>query len=117
MLKGTHEEKYILSAYSHKLNLNGHCNGIGVEETRDLWVETDIDGNGVLNYKEFQGPCYQGHLLAMNSSVDSLPQGLLDFKDLQSIRTFHFVEYHTIDLLFSGGVSVYTSTNARRKIN
>lgn len=25
-----------------------------VEETNDLWVQADIDGNGVVDYKEFQ---------------------------------------------------------------
>ncbi|XP_059628904.1 uncharacterized calcium-binding protein At1g02270-like isoform X2 [Cornus florida] len=37
-----------------QLNLIGHCHGLGVEETKDLWVQADIDGNGVLDYKEFQ---------------------------------------------------------------
>ncbi|KAL6972211.1 hypothetical protein U1Q18_031899 [Sarracenia purpurea var. burkii] len=37
-----------------QLNLIGHPHGLSVEETRDLWVQADIDGNGVLDYKEFQ---------------------------------------------------------------
>ncbi|XP_057507631.1 uncharacterized calcium-binding protein At1g02270-like isoform X2 [Actinidia eriantha] len=37
-----------------QLNLIGHCHGLGVEETQELWVQADIDGNGVLDYKEFQ---------------------------------------------------------------
>uniref|UniRef100_A0A6N2KAJ4 EF-hand domain-containing protein n=1 Tax=Salix viminalis TaxID=40686 RepID=A0A6N2KAJ4_SALVM len=37
-----------------QLNLTGHCNGLSDEETKDLWVQADIDGNGVLDYKEFQ---------------------------------------------------------------
>uniref|UniRef100_A0A6N2LLI1 EF-hand domain-containing protein n=1 Tax=Salix viminalis TaxID=40686 RepID=A0A6N2LLI1_SALVM len=36
------------------VNLTGHCNGLSDEETKDLWVQADIDGNGVLDYKEFQ---------------------------------------------------------------
>ncbi|KAA8533516.1 hypothetical protein F0562_031050 [Nyssa sinensis] len=37
-----------------QLNLIGHCHGLSVEETKDLWVQADMDGNGVLDYKEFQ---------------------------------------------------------------
>ncbi|CAK9139033.1 unnamed protein product [Ilex paraguariensis] len=37
-----------------QLHLIGHPYGLSVEETKDLWVQTDIDGNGVLDYKEFQ---------------------------------------------------------------
>ncbi|KAE9464625.1 hypothetical protein C3L33_03422, partial [Rhododendron williamsianum] len=37
-----------------QLSLLGHCHGLSVEETKDLWVQADIDGNGVLDYKEFQ---------------------------------------------------------------
>ncbi|XP_041012727.1 uncharacterized calcium-binding protein At1g02270 isoform X2 [Juglans microcarpa x Juglans regia] len=36
------------------LNLTGHCNGLSVEETKELWVQADIDGNGVVDYTEFQ---------------------------------------------------------------
>lgn len=28
--------------------------GLSEEETKDLWVQADIDGNGVLDHKEFQ---------------------------------------------------------------
>ncbi|KAI3756984.1 hypothetical protein L6452_04517 [Arctium lappa] len=37
-----------------QLNLIGHRYGLSEEETQDLWVQADIDGNGVLDYKEFQ---------------------------------------------------------------
>ncbi|XP_024987753.1 uncharacterized calcium-binding protein At1g02270-like isoform X3 [Cynara cardunculus var. scolymus] len=37
-----------------QLNFIGHPNGLSKEETKDLWVQADIDGNGVLDYKEFQ---------------------------------------------------------------
>uniref|UniRef100_A0A5B6ZND6 Endonuclease/exonuclease/phosphatase domain-containing protein n=1 Tax=Davidia involucrata TaxID=16924 RepID=A0A5B6ZND6_DAVIN len=37
-----------------QLNLIGHSHGLSVEETKDLWVQAGIDGNGVLDYKEFQ---------------------------------------------------------------
>ncbi|KAJ0100829.1 hypothetical protein Patl1_05546 [Pistacia atlantica] len=37
-----------------QLNLTGHCHGLIVEETKDLWVQADIDGNGVVDYKEFK---------------------------------------------------------------
>ncbi|XP_027332377.1 uncharacterized calcium-binding protein At1g02270-like isoform X3 [Abrus precatorius] len=36
-----------------QLNLIGHCHGLGVEETKELWVQADIDGNGGVDYKEF----------------------------------------------------------------
>lgn len=37
-----------------QLNLTGHCHGLSLEETKDLWVQADIDGNGILDYTEFQ---------------------------------------------------------------
>ena len=37
-----------------QLNITGHCHGPSVEETKDLWVQADIDGNGVVDHKEFQ---------------------------------------------------------------
>ncbi|XP_073314783.1 uncharacterized calcium-binding protein At1g02270-like isoform X1 [Primulina huaijiensis] len=37
-----------------QLNLIGHCNGLSAEELKELWVQADIDGNGVLDYNEFK---------------------------------------------------------------
>lgn len=37
-----------------QLNLIGHCNGLSDEEIQGLWVQTDMDGNGVVDYKEFK---------------------------------------------------------------
>ncbi|XWS50248.1 hypothetical protein CRYUN_Cryun12cG0072100 [Craigia yunnanensis] len=37
-----------------QLNITGHRHGLSVEETKDLWVQADIDGNGVVDRKEFQ---------------------------------------------------------------
>ncbi|KAK9045090.1 hypothetical protein V6N11_058980 [Hibiscus sabdariffa] len=37
-----------------QFNIIGHRHGLSVEETEDLWVQADIDGNGVVDYKEFQ---------------------------------------------------------------
>lgn len=34
--------------------MTGHCHGLSLEETKDLWVQADIDGNGILDYAEFQ---------------------------------------------------------------
>lgn len=36
------------------LNLTGHSHGLSVEQMKDLWVQADIDGNGVIDYNEFQ---------------------------------------------------------------
>ncbi|CAH8360291.1 unnamed protein product [Eruca vesicaria subsp. sativa] len=37
-----------------QLNLTGHCNGLTTKEIKDLWIQADIDGNGLVDYKEFQ---------------------------------------------------------------
>ncbi|KAE8719677.1 Ovate family protein 5 [Hibiscus syriacus] len=37
-----------------QFNIIGHRHGLSVEETKELWVQADIDGNGVVDYKEFQ---------------------------------------------------------------
>lgn len=36
-----------------QLNLIGHSHELNEEEIKELWVQADIDGNGVLDYKEF----------------------------------------------------------------
>ncbi|AES98457.2 putative endonuclease/exonuclease/phosphatase, EF-hand domain pair [Medicago truncatula] len=36
-----------------QLNLIGPCYGLSVEETKDLWFQADIDGNGLIDYKQF----------------------------------------------------------------
>ncbi|BAT81574.1 uncharacterized calcium-binding protein At1g02270-like isoform X2 [Vigna umbellata] len=36
-----------------RLNLIGHCHGLSVEETKDLWVQAEINGNGVIDYKGY----------------------------------------------------------------
>jgi Ca2+-binding EF-hand superfamily protein len=35
------------------MNRFGHSHGLNEEEIKELWVQADIDGNGVLDYKEF----------------------------------------------------------------
>ncbi|OAY74679.1 uncharacterized calcium-binding protein At1g02270 isoform X2 [Ananas comosus] len=37
-----------------QLGLTGHPNGLSSEETKDLWVHADVDGNGMMDYEEFQ---------------------------------------------------------------
>ncbi|XP_020577897.1 uncharacterized calcium-binding protein At1g02270 [Phalaenopsis equestris] len=36
-----------------QLGLTGHPNGLSVEEVEDLWIQADVDGDGVVNYGEF----------------------------------------------------------------
>lgn len=28
--------------------------GLSMEETKDLWEQADVDGNGIIDYEEFQ---------------------------------------------------------------
>ncbi|XP_074282323.1 putative calcium-binding protein At1g02270 [Silene latifolia] len=37
-----------------QLNLAGHRYGLSEEDMKDLWFQADIDGNGVLDFSEFQ---------------------------------------------------------------
>ncbi|KAL2249113.1 UNVERIFIED_CONTAM: putative calcium-binding protein [Sesamum indicum] len=37
-----------------QLNLVGHCHGLCNEEVKELWLQADVDGNGVIDYKEFK---------------------------------------------------------------
>ncbi|XP_010251179.1 PREDICTED: uncharacterized calcium-binding protein At1g02270 isoform X2 [Nelumbo nucifera] len=44
-----------------QLGLTGYSHGLSVQETKDLWIQADIDGNGVVDYEEFQriwDPCW-----------------------------------------------------------
>ncbi|GMY07674.1 uncharacterized calcium-binding protein At1g02270 isoform X1 [Fagus crenata] len=57
-LKADHHGDYITysgfcEALRH-LNLVGHCNGLSVEESKELWDQADRDGNGVVDLAEFQ---------------------------------------------------------------
>ncbi|TKY56415.1 calcium-binding protein [Spatholobus suberectus] len=55
-LRGDNEDCITYSGFCEalrQLNLIGHCHGLSVEETKDLWVQADINGNGVIDYKEF----------------------------------------------------------------
>ncbi|KAK7321325.1 hypothetical protein VNO77_31852 [Canavalia gladiata] len=55
-LKADNEDCITYSGFCEalqQLNLIGHCHGLSVEETKDLWIQADIDGNGVIDYKEF----------------------------------------------------------------
>ncbi|EOY23736.1 hypothetical protein QUC31_008415 [Theobroma cacao] len=62
-----------------QLNITGHRHGLSVEETKDLWVQADIDGNGVVDYKEFQQriwkPTWSEHRDS-NESVDGKEQAI-----------------------------------------
>ncbi|XP_051138256.1 uncharacterized calcium-binding protein At1g02270-like [Andrographis paniculata] len=44
-----------------QLNLFGHCNGLSSEEVQELWVQADVDGNGVLDYNEFKQQIWNAH--------------------------------------------------------
>ncbi|RWW60974.1 hypothetical protein BHE74_00032000 [Ensete ventricosum] len=37
-----------------QLGVAGHPHGLGPKDTNDLWVQVDIDGNGVVDYEKFQ---------------------------------------------------------------
>ncbi|RYR34166.1 hypothetical protein Ahy_A10g048903 isoform A [Arachis hypogaea] len=56
LLKGENEDCITFSAFREalrELNLIGHCHGLSEEEIKELWVQADVDGNGVLDYKQF----------------------------------------------------------------
>ncbi|XP_024932206.3 uncharacterized calcium-binding protein At1g02270-like isoform X2 [Ziziphus jujuba] len=57
-LKGENYGDYITySAFCealHQVNLAGIPNGLTFQDTRDLWKQADIDGNGVVDYEEFK---------------------------------------------------------------
>lgn len=40
-----------------QVNLTGISHGLSFQETKDLWVQADTDGNGVLDYEEFKVCC------------------------------------------------------------
>ncbi|KAJ8748133.1 hypothetical protein K2173_012600 [Erythroxylum novogranatense] len=56
-----------------QLNLTGHRHGLSVQEINDLWIQADIDGNGVIDYKEFQqriwSPMWSEQQDEMNNDV------------------------------------------------
>ncbi|EPS67210.1 hypothetical protein M569_07556, partial [Genlisea aurea] len=57
-LKGDSHGDYItFSGFCEALghfNLMGHCNGLSGEEVNEVWFDADMDGNGVVDYKEFK---------------------------------------------------------------
>ncbi|KAG5233633.1 calcium-binding protein [Salix suchowensis] len=50
-----------------QLNLTGHCNGLSDEETKDLWVQADIDGMAFLIIKNFR--CSHGGILELQQRI------------------------------------------------
>ncbi|XP_034202702.1 uncharacterized calcium-binding protein At1g02270-like isoform X2 [Prunus dulcis] len=57
-LKGDSHGDFITSSAFfealHQVNLIGQPSGLGFQETRDLWIQADVDANGVLDYEEFK---------------------------------------------------------------
>ncbi|XP_019454878.1 PREDICTED: uncharacterized calcium-binding protein At1g02270-like isoform X2 [Lupinus angustifolius] len=56
LLKADNEDFITYSGFCEalrQLNLTGHCHGLSIDEIKDLWIQADNDGNGVLDYKEF----------------------------------------------------------------
>jgi hypothetical protein len=45
-----------------QLNLIGNCYGLSGEETKELWFQVDIEGNGVIDYKQFMVKHYRIHM-------------------------------------------------------
>jgi hypothetical protein len=45
-----------------QLNLIGNCYGLSAEETKELWFQVDIEGNGVIDYKQFLVKHYRIHM-------------------------------------------------------
>lgn len=37
-----------------QVNLTGLSYGLSFQDTKDLWVQADFDGNGVIDYEEFK---------------------------------------------------------------
>ncbi|XP_047974051.1 uncharacterized calcium-binding protein At1g02270-like isoform X1 [Salvia hispanica] len=59
-----------------QLNLVGHCYGLHKEEIHELWMQADIDGNGVLDYDEFNQRiwnAYSGQEEKVNEGVRGEP--------------------------------------------
>ncbi|KAG8661847.1 hypothetical protein MANES_01G044801v8 [Manihot esculenta] len=56
-----------------QLNLTGRCHGLSVEETKDLWVQADVDGNG-LDYKEFQHRIWNPESAEQNDQINNEDQ-------------------------------------------
>ncbi|EOX95530.1 Calcium-binding endonuclease/exonuclease/phosphatase family [Theobroma cacao] len=48
-----------------QVNLTGLSHGLSFQEIKDLWVQADIDGNGVLDYEEFKNQTVSNWLALM----------------------------------------------------
>ncbi|GAB2249651.1 hypothetical protein Droror1_Dr00013010 [Drosera rotundifolia] len=87
-LKADSDDDYI--TYSgfcealRQLNLAGHCYGLTEEEMKDLWIQADIDGNRVLDYKEFQQRIWKYTDPDQQSDSDS------DHEDQKIVHTIGF---------------------------
>ncbi|CAA7049126.1 unnamed protein product [Microthlaspi erraticum] len=57
------------------LNLTGHCNGLTTKEIKDLWVQADTDGNGLLDYKEFQQRIWNQNWSEQRDAADGEAKG------------------------------------------
>ncbi|KZV43486.1 hypothetical protein F511_09929 [Dorcoceras hygrometricum] len=52
-----------------QLNLIGDCNGLSSDEIKELWTQADIDGNGVLDHKDFKQRIWNTSCLEQEEEV------------------------------------------------
>ncbi|RWW81806.1 hypothetical protein BHE74_00009770, partial [Ensete ventricosum] len=46
--------KHSIRYWKTPLGVAGHPHGLSPDDTKDLWIQADTDGNGVVDYEEFQ---------------------------------------------------------------
>ncbi|GLT34252.1 hypothetical protein SLA2020_087760 [Shorea laevis] len=80
-----HDDFITYSAFCEALgqaNLNGLSHGISLQQTKDLWMPVDIDGNGVLDSDEFKR--------IWNSSWSEQTEENRDFEDSKEEEAMGF---------------------------
>lgn len=57
-----------------QVNLTGMPHGLSFQETKELWVRADLDGDGVFNYEELKVNYYKPVGLKPKCQIHKQPQ-------------------------------------------
>ena len=77
-----------------QLSLTGHCHGLSDEEIKDLWVQANVDGNGVLDAMKHPS---QDHSIFRAEIIDQIVDDyMVDFDSVLHGRKHPFLsDLHT----------------------
>lgn len=84
-----------------QINLIGHPHGLSFQETEDLWIQADNDGNGIIDYEKFQRWIWnptcseqreENHSESREDAKEDSEEQVIGFKVKNAVLSPHEVE-------------------------